>query len=82
MQPTFRSALIVGATALFAVFSAAQAAEPYSGGVNSLRSYLNGNLNNFTKDEGNTEFRDEITSVRRLVKGLIKDVAKTPGTGN
>ena len=82
MQPTFRSALIVGATALFAVFSAAQAAEPYSGGVNSLRSYLNGNLNDFTKDEGNTEFRDEITSVRRLVKGLIKDVAKTPGTGN
>jgi len=82
MQPTFRSALIVGATALFAVFSAAQAAEPYSGGVNSLRSYLNGNLNDFTKDEGNTEFRDEITSVRRLVKGLIKDVAKTPGKEN
>jgi hypothetical protein len=79
MQTTIRSTLIVGATALFAVFGAAQAAEPYSGGFQTLGTFLNGNLNDFTKNEGNTQFRDEITSVRRLMKGLIKGVAKTPG---
>jgi len=82
MQPTFRSALIVGATALFAVFSATQAAEPYSGGVNSLRSYLNENIKDFSRADGSGEYGDEITSIRRLVKGLIKDVAKTPGKEN
>ena len=82
MQTTIRNTLIVGATALFAVFGAAQAADTYSGGFKSFRTYLNGNVNDFTKNEGNTEFRDEITSVRRLMKGLIKDIAKTPGMNN
>jgi hypothetical protein len=74
MQPTFRSALIVGATALFAVFSATQAAEPYSGGVNSLRSYLNENVNDFSRADGSRKYGDEVTSVRSLVRGIIKDV--------
>lgn len=73
MQPTFRSALIVGATALFAVFSAAQAAEPYSGGVNSLRSYLNENVKNF-RSKGSGQYGGETTSVRNMVQSFLKDV--------
>ena len=73
MQPTFRSALIVGATALFAVFSAAQAAEPYSGGVNSLRSYLNENVKNFRGNVGG-QYGGETTSVRNMVQSFLKDV--------
>lgn len=73
MQPTFRSALIVGATALFAVFSAAQAAEPYSGGINSLRSYLNENVKNF-RSNGSDQYGGETTSVRNMVQSFLKDV--------
>lgn len=73
MQPTFRSALIVGATALFAVFSAAQAAEPYSGGVNSLRSYLNENVKNF-RGNGSGQYDGETASVRNMVQSFLKDV--------
>ena len=73
MQPTFRSALIVGATALFAVFSAAQAAEPYSGGVNSLRSYLNENVTNL-RSTSSGQYGGETTSVRNMVQSFLKDV--------
>jgi hypothetical protein len=74
MQTTIRSTLIVGATALFAVFGAAQAAEPYSGGINSLRSYLNENVKDFSLANGSGQYGDDVTSIRRLMKGLIKDV--------
>ncbi len=78
MQTTLRSTLIVGATALFAVFATAQAAEPYDGGFNSLRSFLNENLNDVSRAESNGEFRDDVTSVRSLVRGFIKDVGAKP----
>ena len=79
MQPTFRSALIVGATALFAVFSAAQAAEPYSGGVNSLRSYLNENVKNF-RGNGSGQYDGETASVRNMVQSFLKDVSARRAT--
>ena len=74
MQTTIKSALIVGATALFAVLSAAQAAEPYYGGLKSLRSYLNGNLSDYYRTNGNTAYGGETTSVRSLVQDVLKDV--------
>lgn len=79
MQPTFRSALIVGATALFAVFSAAQAAEPYSGGVNSLRSYLNENVKNF-RGNGSGQYGGETASVRNMVQSFLKDAGARRAT--
>ena len=78
MQTTLRSTLIVGATALFAVFAAAQAAEPYTGGVKSFRSFLNENATGFSPAEGKGEFRDEITSLRNLARGFMKDFGARP----
>lgn len=72
MQMTFRNTLIAGATALFAVFGAAQAAEPF-GGVKSLRSYLNENLNDF-RSNGNGQYGGKTTSVRSVVQDILKDV--------
>lgn len=74
MQTTFRGTLIVGATALFAFFAAAQAAEPYGGGVKTLRSFLNESFNEFSRAQRNGEFRGETVSVRSLVRGILKDV--------
>jgi hypothetical protein len=73
MQTTTKSTLIVGATALFAMFSAAHAAEPFGGGVKSLRSYLNENLNDF-RSNGTGQYGGETTSVRSMVQGILKDV--------
>ncbi len=72
MQMTFRNTLIAGATALFAAFGAAQAAEPF-GGVKSLRSYLNDFRSN---DTG--QYSGETTSVRSMVQGILKDVGVRP----
>ena len=74
MQTTFRGTLIVGATALFAVFAAAQAAEPYGGGAKTLRSFLNESVNEFSRARRNGEFRGETISVRSLVRGVLKEV--------
>lgn len=73
METTFRNTLILGATAFFAVFSVAQSAEPFSGGVKSLRSFLNENLNDFRSNDTG-QYGGETNSVRSTVQGILKDV--------
>ncbi len=82
MQTTLRSTLILGATALFAVIGTAQAADSYSGGLPSLRGFLADNYNGYANGGGRNEYRDNFTSVRRMVKGIIKDVPKSPWRKN
>jgi len=74
MHTTLRSALIVGATTLFAVIGTAQAADFNNGGYASARSYLNQNINSTSRAKSLRGYRNERTSVRRLVKGILNDV--------
>jgi len=80
MQTTLRSALVVGATTLFAVIGTAQAADFYNGGYASARSYLNKNLNSTSRAKSLRGYRYERTSVRRLVSGVLKDVGVRSAT--
>ena len=81
MHTALRNTLIVGTTTLCAVIGTAQAADFTNGSYASARSYLNENVNSTSRAKNLRRYRNERTSVRRLVKGILNDVGVRSVTG-